>query len=78
MTKNTYDVVLLDIMLQDESGIDILKKIKEQNKDQKVVMLTNLDVPAVINEAYENGADGYLLKSELLPSQVASEIKRFL
>ncbi len=76
--KDSFDLIILDIMLPDMSGIDILKQTKEKNKKQKVVMLTNVDIPAVVNDAYKNGADGYLIKSELLPTQVVEEIQRYL
>ncbi len=76
--KDSFDLIVLDIMLPDMSGIDLLKKAKEKDKKQKVVMLTNVDIPAVVNEAYANGADGYLIKAELLPSQVVEEIQRYL
>ncbi|MHB8362547.1 MAG: response regulator transcription factor [Patescibacteria group bacterium] len=76
--KDSFDLIILDIMLPDMSGIDLLKKAKEKDKKQKVVMLTNVDIPAVVNDAYANGADGYLIKAELLPTQVVEEIQRYL
>ena len=76
--KDSFDLIILDIMLPDMSGIELLKKAKEKDKKQKVVMLTNVDIPAVVNDAYANGADGYLIKAELLPTQVVEEIQRYL
>ena len=32
----------------------------------------------IIKEAFENGADGYLIKSEITPDKVVSEVKSFL
>ncbi len=76
-SKENPDLVLLDITLQDSSGIDILKRIKEKDKSEKVVMITNLDTPVIINEAYESGADGYIIKMETSLSQLVDEVKRY-
>ncbi len=74
------DLILLDIMLPDGSGIDALKRIKtdEKYKGIKVVLISNIDAPAIINEAFANGADGYLIKAIILPSQLTDEVRNFL
>ncbi|MCL4392552.1 response regulator [Patescibacteria group bacterium] len=76
-SKENPDLTLLDITLQDSSGIDILKKMKEKDSTKKIVMITNLDTPVVINEAYDNGADGYIIKMETSLSQLVDEVKRY-
>jgi len=74
------DLILLDIMLPGTSGLELLKQIKneEKTKDIVVVMLTNLDASAVIDEGYELGADAYFVKAEFVPSQITEEIKSLL
>lgn len=56
------DIVLLDIRMQDISGLDILKKIKEIDKNIKVIMLTIYDEKENIAKARELGADEYITK----------------
>jgi DNA-binding response OmpR family regulator len=73
-----YDVILLDIMLPDIQGLEVLRKIKERNKDKKVIIISNLEVPAIINQAYSLGVSAYLIKAELLPSQIVEEVKRII
>ena len=73
-----YDVILLDIMLPDIQGLEVLKKVKERNKDKKVIIISNLEVPAIINQAYSLGVSAYLIKAELLPSQIVEEVKRIV
>lgn len=73
-----YDVILLDIMLPDIQGLEVLKKVKMRNKDKKVIIISNLEVPAMINEAYSLGVSAYLIKAELLPSQIIEEVRRVL
>ncbi len=57
------DVVLLDIAMPGMSGIDVLREIKAQRPNLKVVMLTMSDREADIMDAINGGADGYILKT---------------
>ena len=62
LVKEQPAVVLLDVRLGDENGIDILKKIKNIDKKVKVVMLTVMDDEKTIHESKINGADDYAPK----------------
>jgi DNA-binding response OmpR family regulator len=78
--SETFDLLLLDIMLPDTNGLDILKMIKadEKTKGLKVVLLTNLGQDSVMKEGFSLGADGYLVKVSYNPDQVVAEVKNFL
>lgn len=78
--KNAYDLILLDIMLPDINGLQILQKIKQNpiSKATPVVLLTNLGQDAVIKQGFELGADGYLVKAAYTPDQIVQEIKNIL
>lgn len=78
--QNKYDLILLDIMLPDVNGIDILKQIKESQTVGKtpVVMLTNLGQDDVIKEGFKFGATGYLIKAAYTPDQVVQEVSNIL
>lgn len=58
----SYDVVLLDVMLPDGSGIDLVARILDLNPAAKVVMLTVSDEGEDLYNAVTAGAVGYLLK----------------
>lgn len=75
-----YDLILLDIMLPDTSGIDILKAIKASDSSKKtpILLLTNVGQDAVIKEAFGYGADGYLIKASYTPDQIVEEVNMFL
>jgi len=57
------DIILMDIMMPECSGIDALKLIKAEMPDIKVVMLTTSEEDEDLFEAVKYGASGYLLKS---------------
>ncbi len=79
--SDTFDLILLDIMLPKMTGIDVLKEIKkdpsETLRNTPVYLLTNLGQESIIKEAFKMGAEGYLLKAKYLPPQIVSEIDAF-
>jgi len=60
--KTRYDILLLDIKMEGMSGLEVLKKVKENDPDVSVVMITAYgSIPSAI-EAMKSGAYEYLLK----------------
>lgn len=57
------DVVLLDIRMEPNDGLEALERIKEQMPDQRVVMLSTYDNPTYIARSCALGADDYVLKT---------------
>lgn len=78
--QNQYDLILLDIMLPDINGLQILQQLKqnEATKNIPVVLLTNLGQDAVIKQGFELGAEGYLVKTAYTPNQIVQEIKNII
>lgn len=60
--KEWPQIVLLDIRLGNESGMDALSKIKQINDNIKVIMITALDDENSIRQAKSLGADDYITK----------------
>ncbi len=80
LSKNMYDLVLLDIILPKMDGLQILEKFKQEGKKITggVVLLTNLSQDLVISKAKEYGVRGYMVKSDLTPPQILAEVKGYL
>lgn len=57
------DVVLLDISMPEMSGLEALRRLREESPDIHVVILTVSDEDSDLLEAIQAGASGYLLKS---------------
>lgn len=75
-----FDLVLLDIMLPEVNGIELLKAIKgnEKTKNIPVIMLTNLDQDEIMQQAFKYGAQGYWIKANYSPDQIVQEVNKFL
>jgi DNA-binding NarL/FixJ family response regulator len=56
-------VILLDIRMPGESGIDLVKRLQQTAPDAKVLMLTSFDDREYVTGALRAGAHGYVLKS---------------
>ncbi len=64
--NQTADVVLLDINLPDQNGIDICKTLLKRKPDLKIIALTNFDQLTYLQSMKDAGAQGYLLKNSSL------------
>lgn len=77
-TKHTeFDIIVLDILMLELSGTDFLKEFKaEKHPKTKIVVVSNLDSPNVIEHVKELGAVDYLIKSDYTPDQLVKEVER--
>jgi two-component system chemotaxis response regulator CheY len=56
------DLITLDVILPDNTGLDVLKGIRQQQPDAKVVMCSAVGQETIVNEAIESGALAYIVK----------------
>lgn len=62
-SKNTADVILMDINLPDINGMELCKQIKEKYSKVMVLGLSTFNQGLYMSKLIENGASGYLLKN---------------
>ena len=74
------DLVLLDLLLPDINGIEILQKIREyeETKNLLVFILSNYTAPEMKEMGIELEAEKFLLKTDYTPSQLVKLIKERL
>ncbi len=60
--NHTIDLVLQDIRLKEENGIEIARKLLEYDKQAKIILLTTFKDEEYINKAIKSGVKGYILK----------------
>ena len=68
------DVILLDLRMPGASGIQTVRRLREQGTTPAVIILTSYGDQAYVRQALEAGADGYLLKSTP-PEQLIAAIR---
>ena len=59
------DVTVIDINLPDVSGFELMRRIRKDDPDAKIIMFSMNDDPAFVVRAVEMGAQGYVSKSEI-------------
>lgn len=74
------EVILLDIKIGEESGLDLLKDLKADaaTKDIPVLLFSNAYQKEFEKQGLELGAQEYLLKSKLLPNEVVERVRKYL
>jgi two-component system chemotaxis response regulator CheY len=56
------DLITLDVILPDNTGLDVLKGIRPNDPYVKVVMCSAVGQEVIVNEALESGASAYIVK----------------
>lgn len=56
------DLITLDVILPDNTGLDVLKGIKKDQPDMKVIIVSAVGQEVIVNEAIEYGALAYIVK----------------
>ncbi len=72
--EQTPDVILLDLVMPGEGGIEVLPKLLKEAPDAKVLVLSMEDDPSYVREAFAAGASGYVLK-EAADEEVVAAIR---
>ena len=58
------DITVIDIKLPDVSGFELMRQIRKEDPDARIIMFSMNDDPAFVVRAIEMGAQGYLSKSD--------------
>jgi DNA-binding response OmpR family regulator len=78
--NKSYDVMLLDVMLPERRGSEILEALRGSKKDlipnTKVIVLTNFDQDDESRQAMQHNVDAYLIKAEITPKKLLSIIDK--
>jgi len=72
------DLILLDLILPKLHGLDVLEKLRQIEKTEKipVIILTNLENVGEVERAIELGATTYLVKANYSLDEVVSKVKK--
>jgi two-component system, NarL family, response regulator NreC len=70
----TPDVILLDLVMPGEGGIEVMPKLLKEAPKAKVLVLSMQDEPSYVREAFAAGASGYVLK-EAADEEVVNAVR---
>ena len=76
LNNNNYDIILLDLSLPDEQGVDTVARVCEQAPDIPVVVMSGTDDETMAIKALQKGAQEYLVKGKV-QSHALSRILRY-
>jgi len=78
--NKVYDVILLDVMLPERRGTEILEALRGGKEDlipnSKVIVLTNFEQDDQSRMTMQKHADAYLIKAEITPKRLIEVIKQ--
>ena len=60
--KDTYDIILLDLIMPKKDGIAVLEELKQKNITRNIIVETSYNSPEVIRNVSEYGVNYYILK----------------
>lgn len=77
---NQYDIILLDLMLPNLTGIEILRRLRDAAQQPpikaKIIITTNLEQREDVRADIEKQADAYLVKAELTPHELVAFVDK--
>lgn len=75
-----FDVVLLDMIMPGMGGVELMEAVKDQFPDKKMecIVLSNQGQEADIEDAKRAGALGYIVKAEMIPSDVVTKVEKLM
>jgi len=78
--NKTYDLILLDVMLPERRGSEILQTLRGNGEDlipnSKVIVMTNFDQDEESRLAMQANVDAYLIKADITPRKLLSIIEK--
>jgi DNA-binding response OmpR family regulator len=77
--NDEYDLIILDVMLPEMNGFEVVKKLREQKDHTPVLMLTAKDQNRDVVSGLDSGADDYLAKPfsfEVLLARIRALLRR--
>jgi two-component system, NarL family, response regulator NreC len=69
------DVILMDVVMPDQTGLEVLPTLVREHPDTKVLLLSMQDDPNYVRQAFAAGASGYVLK-EAADAEVVAAIRQ--
>jgi DNA-binding response OmpR family regulator len=77
---DTFDIILLDLMIPTMTGIEVLRHLRNTSETpklhSKIIITTNLEQREDVRADIESQADGYLVKAEITPRELVEFLSK--
>lgn len=78
--NQTFDLIILDLMLPEQRGDQILDALRNNNVDlvpnSKILIMTNFEQDEASRKSVMNRVDGYLIKADITPRNLIEVVKQ--
>ncbi len=78
LTKEKFDLILLDLMMPRVDGFGVLEEMKKRGDNTSVICSTNLSQPSDIDRTKAFGVKDYFVKSDTPISEVIERVAKVL
>ena len=81
ITTGTYDLILLDIILPNKDGLQVLRQLKihpPKNSNLNIVLMTNLAEESLVTDTRQYNIRDIINKSQLTPDTYLAKVKTYL
>lgn len=78
VSEGPYDVILLDLLLPQVSGLEFLREFRAKNYTGEVVVLSDFDNPGTVKDVTDLGVTQYWIKVENTPHLLAERLDSLL
>lgn len=80
LREQTYDVLLVDMIMPGMTGVELLRHVQEEKigGNPACIMLSNQSEATDKEAALNAGAIGYIVKAELIPSEVVDTVLKLV
>ena len=78
--NQTFDLIILDLMLPEQRGDQILDALRNNNvdlvPDSKILIMTNFEQDEASRKSVMSRVDGYLIKADITPRNLIEVVKQ--
>ena len=78
--NQNFDLIILDLMLQEQRGDQILDALRNNNVDlvpnSKILIMTNFEQDEASRKSVMSRVDGYLIKADITPRNLIEVVKQ--
>jgi len=78
MKKENFDLILLDLVMPELDGFDVLRKLKKSKNKIPIIVASNLGQQDDIDKAMSLGAKDYFVKSNTSLSEIVEHVNKLL